>query len=350
MYFKSDNSGHAAPQIMDAMVAANNGYQGSYGADDIMDRVRNKIREIFEAPEAAVYLVATGTAANSLSLATLVDPWSSIYCADTAHVEWDECGAPEFFTGGAKLVLNPTEAGRMLPDALRARLAEGTNKDVHQVQRGALTITNVTEVGGVYSAAQVAELAGMAKGYGMGVHMDGARFANAIAASNASPAEMTWRAGVDVLSFGGTKNGCVGVEAVVLFDPAKAWEFELRRKRGGHLFSKHRYLSAQMDAYLEDGLWLDLARQANRAGQRLSDGLKAQGKEMLYAQDANMIFAAWSRGDHRRVQAGGGAYYLWPHTADLDGPEGDQVACRLVTNWATTDEDVDRFLSLVAGG
>lgn len=350
MYFKSDNSGYAAPQIMEAMVAANTGYEGSYGADRIMDRVRDKIRDIFEAPEAAVYLVATGTAANSLSLATLVDPWSSIYCADTAHVEWDECGAPEFFTGGAKLVLNATEAGRMLPDALAAKLAEGTNKDVHQVQRGALSITNVTEVGGVYSASQVADLAAMAKGYGMGVHMDGARFANAIVASNASPAEMTWRAGVDVLSFGGTKNGCAGVEAVVLFDPEKAWEFELRRKRGGHLFSKHRYLSAQMDAYLEDGLWLDLARQANRAGARLTEGLKAAGAEMLYAQDANMIFAAWSRGEHRRILDNGAAYYLWPHTAELDGPEDDRVACRLVTNWATTDADVDAFLDLVNAG
>ena len=347
MYFKSDNSGYAAPQIMDAVVAANTGYEGSYGADRIMDRVRDKIRDIFEAPDAAVYLVATGTAANSLSLATLVDPWSSIYCSDVAHVEWDECGAPEFFTGGAKLIPNRSEAGRIDPDALRERLAAGTNKDVHQVQRGALTLTNVTEVGGVYSTTQVSALAAMAKSYGMGVHIDGARFANAIVSSNASPAEMTWRAGVDVLSFGGTKNGCLGVEAVVLFDPDKAWEFELRRKRAGHLFSKHRYLSAQMDAYLENGLWLDLARQANAASARLAGGLRDAGKDLLYAQDANMIFAQWSRGEHRRILDNGAAYYLWPHTAELDGPAEDTVACRLVCNWATTSTDVDAFLDLV---
>ncbi len=349
MYFKSDNSGGAAPQIIDAIAAANSGYQSAYGDDTIMARVRDQIREIFEAPEAAVYLVATGTAANSLSLATLVDPWSSIYCSETAHVEWDECGAPEFFTGGAKLVLCAETSGRIEPDALAAKLAIGTNKDVHQVQRGALSITNVTEVGGVYTTAHVAELAAMAKGYGMGVHMDGARFANAIVASNASPAEMTWRAGVDVLSFGGTKNGCIGVEAVVFFDPKHAWEFELRRKRGGHLFSKHRYLSAQMDAYLTDGLWLDLARNANAAGKRLTDGLRNAGKEMLYAQDANMIFAQWSRADHRRILENGAAYYLWPHTAELDGPDDDIVACRLVTNWSTTEADVDGFLELVRG-
>lgn len=348
MFFNSDNGGPAAPQIMAAMAEANAGNSAAYGADAIMDEVRSRIRDIFEAPDAAVYLVATGTAANALSLATLVDPWSSIYCADTAHVEWDECGAPEFYSGGAKLVLNQTEAGRMIPESLARRLSEGTNKDVHQVQRGALSITNVTEVGGVYSTDQVAELAGLAKGYGMGVHLDGARFANAIVATNASPADMTWRAGVDVLSFGGTKNGCIGVEAVVLFDPERAWEFELRRKRGGHLFSKHRYLSAQMNAYLDGGLWLDLARQANGAGQRLAQGLARAGISMLFAQDANMIFFEASRATHRHLLTHGASYYLWPHTAELDGDPDEILGCRLVCNWATTAEDVDGFLDLLS--
>ncbi len=171
--------------------------------------------------------------------------------------------------------------------------------------------------------------------------MDGARFANALAATNASPAEMTWRAGVDVLSFGGTKNGLMGVEAVILFDPAKAWEFELRRKRGGHLFSKHRYLSAQMDAYLQDDLWMRLARRANAMGSRLSRGIAAlPGRRLMHPVEANMMFAQLPQAAHDRAKGAGAAYYQMPHLGD--------GACRLVCSWSTTESDVDRFLELVA--
>ena len=252
MFFASDNSSPAHPNVMKALEKANAGYMGSYGGDPIMDEVRDRIRDLFEAPDAAVYLVSTGSTANALSIATFCPPWGAVYCHRHAHVEEDECGAPDFYTGGAKLVLIDGADAKMDAAHLRRKVAGAAHVGVHNVQRGMISITNVTEMGAVYSAAEVAELAAIGKEFDIPVHLDGARFANALVSSGATAAEMTWKAGVDVVSFGGTKNGLMGVEAVVIFDPAKAWEFELRRKRGGHLFSKHRYLSAQMLAYLTD--------------------------------------------------------------------------------------------------
>jgi len=274
-------------------------------------------------------------------------PWSAIYCHELSHIEEDECNAPEFFTGGAKLRLVGGENAKIDPEQLKKMVDSGTDAFVHWPQRGALSITNVTERGGVYTVSEVAALAAIAKGHDLPVHMDGARFANALVSTNASPSEMTWRAGVDVLSFGGTKNGLLGVEAVVFFDPRHAWEFELRRKRAGHLFSKHRYLSAQMEAYLTDELWLKLARLANGAADKLRSGLKEAGAEILFGSDANMTYASFSRGAHRRAMEGGAKYYLNDANASLDGPDGDYLGCRLVTNWASTDEDISGFLELL---
>ncbi|TKA95461.1 low specificity L-threonine aldolase, partial [Cereibacter changlensis] len=281
MFFASDNASAVPPQIMAALSAANEGFAMPYGRDPIMTEVRDRIREIFEAPEAAVYLVATGTAANSLALATLCEPWSATFCHSAAHIQMDECGAPEFY-GSGKLVLVEGAHGKIDPVALDAAIRTASGGGVHGVQPAALSLTNVTEAGTVYSPAEVARLCAIAKAQGLACHMDGARFANALVAAGCSPAEMTWKAGIDVLSFGGTKNGLMGVEAVVLFDPQKAWEFELRRKRGAHLFSKHRYLSAQMQGYLEDDLWLDLAARANAAAARLAEGLAAAGATLLH--------------------------------------------------------------------
>ena len=350
MFFASDNSSGAAPEIMAALTAANDGYAMPYGNDPIMARVRARIREIFEAPEAAVYLVATGTTANALSLAILANPWDAVFCHRVAHVQEDECGAPEFYTGGAKLVLVEGRDAKMTPETLGRAIAETGRGGVHGVQRGPLTITNATEAGTVYSAEEVAALAALARDAGLSVHMDGARFANALVAAGCTPAEMTWKAGVDVLSFGGTKNGCMGVEAVVIFDPAKAWEFELRRKRGGHLFSKHRYLSAQMDAYLADDLWLRLARQANAVALTLSRGLLSiPGASLVHPTQANAVFAAWPVAGHRRAQEAGAKYYLWPHGQTRDGPDDEPVSARLVCSWSTTTADVDRFVAAVQG-
>lgn len=348
MFFASDNSGPCAPEVMQALNAVNTGYQGSYGADESMDRVRTKIREIFEAPDAAVYLVGTGTAANALALATITEPWSAIYCHTLSHIEEDECNAPEFFTGGAKLHLVSGDDAKIAPDALKAALRAGTDSFVHAAQRGALSVTNVTERGAVYSAAEVAELCAIAKSYKLPCHMDGARFANAIVSTGATPAEMTWKAGIDVLSFGGTKNGLLGVEAVIFFDPEHAWEFELRRKRAGHLFSKHRYLSAQMEAYLTDNLWLELAAKSNGAADSLRAGLTAAGAELLFGHDANMTYALLSRGQHRAAQDAGAQYYFTELDASLDGPDDEMLGCRLVTNWSTTEADVDAFIGCIA--
>jgi threonine aldolase len=336
MRFASDNTSGAAPEIMAAIVKANEGYERSYGADAAMARVTGLVRDIFEAPEAVVHLVATGTAANALAIATHCPPWGAVFCHEHAHIAEDECNAPEFYSG-AKLVLVPGAQGKMTPETLGQSLARTGEGGVHGVQRGMVSLTTVTEAGSVYSVAEIAALTALAKAHGIPCHLDGARFANALVAGNASAAELTWRAGIDVLSLGGTKNGCLGVEAVVLFDPSRAWEFELRRKRGGHLFSKHRFLSAQMEAYLTGGLWLRLARQANATGQRLAQGLR-QRQAHVPDVPANMMFPEWDLGHHDRLDAAGAQYYRLP------APAGRERA-RLVTSWSTTEADVDAFLS-----
>jgi len=349
MFFASDNTGKTHPDIMQAVVDANDGYAMPYGDDDLAVQVRDRVREIFEAPEAAVYLVATGTAANVLSLATFSNPWDTVFCSPVAHIHEDECNAPEFYMGGAKLTLVPADQAKMTPKALRKSIEAEEGRGVHGPQRGPVSITNVTERGTVYSIREISALADVAKGFGLPVHLDGARLANALVATNATPADMTWKAGVDVVSLGGTKNGCMGVEAVVMFDPKRAWEFELRRKRGAHLFSKHRFLSAQMLAYLHDGLWLDLAKRANAANARLAAGLNGiDHASYQYAPQANMSFAGWSRAGHQRLHDAGAKYYVWE--GSLEGTDPDEIlTARMVCDWAATHENIDRFIDLVRG-
>lgn len=343
MWFTSDNASGAAPEVMAAVVAANDGYTRGYGAEQLMDRVRSEIRSAFAAPEAAVYLVPTGTVANALSLAVLCPPWGGVFCHTHSHIVEDECGAPEFYMTGGRLVQVDGAHGKMDPAALAGAIEKAKGSGVHGIQPGAVSITNVTEAGTVHSVAEVAALSAIARAHGLPVHMDGARFANALVATGANPAEMTWQAGVDVLSFGGTKNGCMGVEAVVIFDPARAWEFELRRKRGGHLQSKHRFLSAQMVGYLEDGLWLRLAAHANTMAARMARGLaQMPGVTLRHAVDANILFPEWDAGTHARLRAAGAEYY--PGAA----PAGREAA-RLVTGWSTIEADVDGFLTALRG-
>jgi threonine aldolase len=340
MQFASDNTGPVHPAVMDALVAANVGYASSYGADDLTARVTAQIRETFEAPDAAVYLVATGTAANALSLACLAQPWQTVFCARHAHIQEDECGAPEFFSNGAKLTLVDETDGRMDPDALARAIAAEESRGVHGVQRGPVSITQATELGTVHDLSTLRTLTEAARSHGLHVHMDGARFANALVRLGCTPAEMTWKAGVDVLSFGGTKNGLMAVEAVVMFDPAKAWELELRRKRAAHLFSKHRYLAAQMAAYLDGGLWLDLAARANAQADRLASGLAARGIDLVAPVEANMVFARLPRDADARLRAAGAQYIEWDSPADATAP----VTARLVCDWSTPDSAIDAFL------
>jgi threonine aldolase len=346
MYLASDNTGPAHPKVMARVVDANQHYAMPYGADPIMDEVRTRMREIFEAPQAAVYLVSTGTAANALALACYTQPWQTVFCAPVAHIQEDECNAPEFFSAGAKLTLVPGE-DKMTPEALRASILGEEIRGVHGPQRGPVSITQVTERGGVYSLPELAALTTVARDFGLPVHLDGARFANALVKLGCTAAEMTWKAGVDVVSFGGTKNGCMGVEAVIFFDPEKAWEFELRRKRGAHLFSKHRYLSAQMAGYPADDVWLDTARAANAKAARLAEGLRSAGAEMVHPPEANMIFAAFPRRIHTALHEAGARYYVWEGNLEGEDPEEALVA-RLVCDWSLPDAEIDRFLSFFA--
>ena len=349
MWFMSDNTQPAAPEIVAALVRANEGHVPSYGADAAMARVRAQLGAVFEAPEAAIHLVATGTAANALALACLCPPWGAVYCHGEAHVNYDECGAPEFYSAGAKLVPLAGDHGRVDPAALAAALAIGKGASVHNAQPAALSLTNATEAGTVYDPDALAALAGAAHAAGLAVHLDGARFANAVASLGCTPAELSWKAGVDVLTLGGTKDGCLGAEAVIFFDRERAGTFELRRKRGGHLFSKHRYLAAQVEAWLADGLWLDLAARANARAAALGQALAAiPGVSLAHPVEANAVFARWPRGLHRAVMAAGAEYHLWDFDATLDGPDDEPLLARLVCGWATTDDEVREMVALLA--
>lgn len=348
MHFASDNAGPVHPKILDALARANDGWVKGYGNDDITKRATDRVRDLFEAPDAAVYFVPTGTSCNALILATLAQPTDTIFTVAEAHIHEDECNAPEFYTGGAKLTLIESESARMDPDALLAQMVKRAEFGVHGPQPGPVSITQVTERGTVYSLDHIKALADVAHAHGTKLHLDGARFANACVALGCTPAEMSWKAGVDAVSFGGTKNGCMGVEAAVFFDPESAWQFKLRRKRAGHLFSKHRYLSAQMDAYLTDDLWHDLATLANDASNRLKRAI-AQIPEVSFRWEpqANMIFANFQRATHLRLQAAGLPSYHWDGT--LDGDPTKDATSRLVTDWSCPDDAIEAFAAHLRG-
>lgn len=349
MIFTSDNASGAAPEIMAALAEAEQGYAMPYGNDPLTARAQDRVREVFEAPDAAVYFVATGTAANALSLACLCPPWATVYCHRGSHIEEDECAAPEFYTGGAKLTLLDGEDAKMTEEGLASAIAGAAPVGVHNVQRGALSLTQATEAGAAYTLEEVRRLAGIARNAGLPVHMDGTRLANALARQNVSPAEMTWKVGIDVLCLGATKNGAMAAEAVILFDPERAWEFELRRKRGGHLFSKMRFISAQMDAYLTDGLWLRLAAHSNAMADRLADGInKTPGARVTNTIGANMLFPEITLAQHKRLQEAGAGYYTMSEF-DPNGADDQVIRIRLVASFRTTEDDVERFLEALAG-
>jgi threonine aldolase len=345
MFFASDNTGPAHPSVVEALARANTGYAPAYGADAWTARAVAGIRNALDAPQASVNLMALGTAANAIALATLCDPWDTVFCTPVAHIHEDECNAPEFYTGGAKLTLVGT-GEKMTPEALRAAILAEGSRGVHGPQRGPVSITQATEKGTLYTPEEVAALAAVAHDFGLPLHMDGARLANALASLGCSAAEMTWKAGVDALSFGGTKNGLICVEALVMFDPARDWEVQLRRKRGAQLFSKHRFLAAQMLAYLEDGLWLDLAARANANCARLAEGLAATGQaRLLYPPQANIVFADMPRSLHQRLLAAGVQYTVWSGDPQK-GPADAPLPARLVCDWSLDPAEIDRFLAL----
>ena len=349
MNFASDNTGPVHPNVMAALIAANTGYALPYGGDDLTAQTIQNIRDLFEAPDAAVFLVSLGTAANSLILATLSQPWETVFCHTVAHIHEDECNAPEFYSGGTKLTLVPGPEAKMTAENLRRSILAEETRGVHGPQRGPVSLTQATERGTIYSLKEIQKISATAEEFGLPVHMDGARFANAVQSLGCSAAEMTWKSGVDAVTFGGTKNGLMAVEAVIFFNPKHAWEFELRRKRGAHLFSKHRFLAAQMQSYLAGDLWLDMAKKSNDASARLVQGLKQIPEVQIdFEPQANIIFAQWARAAHQRLHAAGAQYYVMAgdHTT---GPSDELLPARLVTDWSTTPENVDKFLDILRG-
>ena len=347
MNFASDNVYGVDPRILQAMVDANSRLTDvSYCHDDGSREVEARLSQIFE-KEVKAFLVVNGTGANSLALSAICPTFGGVFCHEMSHINTDECNCPELFMGGGKLITMPGKDAKLTPAVFAEKLSQFGHGE-HGAKPCALSITSATELGTVYTPAEIKALSDVAKPRGMKVHMDGARFANALAGSGAAPADLTWRAGVDVLSLGGTKNGCFGVEAVVIFDPAKAWEFELRRKRAGHLMSKHRFLSAQMEAYLADGLWLRLAAQANRMADRLAQALAAlPGGSLVHPREGNIVFACFPRALHRRATEAGGHYYLWPFDQSLDGADEELLSARFVCSWSTIEADVDALLAVL---
>lgn len=337
MNFGSDNTTGASPEILAALAAANTGQVMPYGNDDATRAIEARVAALFET-EARVFLVPTGTAANALALTALCPPHGAVFCHALAHIHTDECGAPEFYTGGAKLVPLSADHAKVRAGDLAAEL-DKPDRGVHHVRPSALSISQIAETGAVYTPAEVADLAAIARAKGLKVHMDGARFANAVAALGCSPADLTWRAGVDVLCFGATKNGALMAEAVVVFDPALAEALPYRRKRGGHLASKMRFLSAQFDAYLTDDLWLRNARHANAVARRLADGLAAlPAMTLAWPADANEVFVDMPLAVADGLQADGFGFYRWQ-------PEGARVRVRLVTAFSSDPTDADALVA-----
>ena len=331
MRFFSDNAAAAHPRVIEA-IAASNRVDTAYDGDEWSARLDGAFSELFET-QVRAFWVTTGTAANCLALAALCPPYRGILCHKDAHIEVDEAGAPGFFTGGAKLILVDGPGAKVTPDAVN-QACDAIRQDVHQVQPAALSVTNATEYGLVYRAAEVAALGALAKQRGLALHMDGARFANALATTGESPADVTWRAGVDALSFGFVKNGGLNAEALILFRTELADEIAVRRKRAGHLASKGRMLAAQILALLEDGLWLENAQAANAAAQTLA---KAAPGRLVYPVEANELFLKVSPDEAAALTAQGFDFYDW-------GP-GE---IRLVTSWDQRREDVERLSAALA--
>ena len=335
--FASDNISSACPEVMEALAKANEANSPSYGEDPWTRDLAVRLGEIFETP-VTVFPVTTGTAANALALSTLTPAFGKIFCHELAHINTDECGAPELFTGGAKLIDMPGANGRITAKALEETIYGAGN--VHHAQPASVSITQACESGTVYSIEEIEAIAAVAHSHNLSMHMDGARFANALATLGVTPAQMTWQAGIDVLSFGGTKNGCLAAEAVVFFKPELVGDFPFLQKRAGQLLSKSRFISSQFAGYLADDVWMRNARQANAMAQRLSKGLAdLPGLELAYPTQSNEVFVVMPAALIDRLSATG----LAINDEELDGK-----AVRFVAAWNTTESEVDALLAVLS--
>lgn len=342
MNFASDNVMGASRKVLQALLDANDGAETAYGTDSHTARASELMAEAFE-HEVSVFLVATGTGANALALSALTPPWGSVFCHAESHVIDDECGAPEMFTDGAKLVGIEGHSGKFTPAGLRAALERYPRGVVKAVQPSAVSISQVTEAGTLYTLEEIDGIAAVAREAGLRLHLDGARFANAMVALGCSAAEMTWKRGVDVVTFGATKNGCLACEAVVFFDKTLAENFQYRRKRSGHTLSKGRLLGAQLAAYLSDGHWIDNARHANRMAQILSQGLAAApGVRLVWPAEANEVFVVVSPSVDRAIRTAGFRGAPWSSGSLPPGFEiaPDEVFLRFVMSFASDEEQV----------
>ncbi|MFB2836808.1 threonine aldolase family protein [Floridanema evergladense] len=336
MNFCSDNVTGVAPEIMTALIAANQGTAMPYGNDEYTQRLQSLFSELFET-NVIVFPVATGSAANSLALSVITPPYGAIYCHNESHINLDECGAPEFYTAGAKLITIPGEDGKFSADDLAGILKKAGVGIVHHIQPAAVSITQATEAGTVYTVDEIRQIAEVVRAYNLSLHLDGARFANSVVSLGCTPADLTWRAGVDVLSFGATKNGAMAAEAVIFFNHKLAETFAFRRKRGGHLFSKMRFLSVQLEAYIKDDLWLKNAAHANKMAAKLVAGLSnLPGAKLCHPVEVNEIFIQLPEPAIEGLFAEGFQFYRW---------EGeDSNTLRLVTAFNTKEEDVNAFI------
>jgi threonine aldolase len=349
MHFGSDNVVGASQKVLDALVAANTGALSSYGEDEMAKAVEQQFSRIFER-DVSVFLMSTGTAANGLALACLTPAWGEVFCHPDSHVMTDECGGPENWTGGAKLTPLPGVGGKILPATLRAAL-EAPRRGIHSVAPATLSLTNLTECGTAYSAAETAMLAGIAKEHGLKVHLDGARFSNALAGGESTPAELTWKSGVDVLCLGATKNGALAAEAVIFFDTSLAQTAQYRRMRGGHLISKGRLLSSQFMGWLADDHWLELARKANAAARRLATGLrKLPHMRLAWKVAGNEVFVVMPEKLEQRLLAQGFRFYRWRHLSmnPKTMPKKGEVLCRMVCSYQTENAAIDQLIAAAA--
>ena len=335
--FASDNVTSACPEVMDALIKANLGISNSYGDDEWSSILKTTLSEVFET-ELEVYLAVTGTASNALALSALAPVYGKIYCHELSHINTDECGAPELFTGGAKLNPMRSSTGRVQAKDLE-EIVRGSG-NVHVTQPSVVSITQSCETGTVYQLQEIRDIAKIAHEFKMSVHMDGARFANALVSLDVSPAEMTWKSGVDVLTLGGTKNGCLAAEAIIFFKPEMVGDFPFLHKRSGQLLSKMRFISSQMNAYVSDDVWIKNAKHANAMAKILSEGLNHFSNiELAYPTESNEIFVHLPKDVIDYLNSSG---------YDVNEEELDGKAVRFVTAWDTKLEDVENLLEKLA--
>ncbi|HFD11692.1 MAG TPA: low specificity L-threonine aldolase [Crenotrichaceae bacterium] len=349
MNFASDNWAGVHPAISDRLTQEANGFSAAYGASKLDKKIEQQFNQLFER-EVAVFFVATGTAANSLALAAVNKPGGVTFCHREAHMLEDECGAPEFFTHGARLAPVDGELGKIDPENLIYEIARFPPDFIHAGQPMAISITQATEIGTVYTVDEIRAIAAIAKSKQLPLHMDGARFANALVSLNLTPAEMTWKAGVDIISFGATKNGCWCAEALVFTDPHMAKDLPFIRKRAAQLFSKTRFIASQFDAYLNNDLWLDLARHANTLAQHLCAGITNSNSARLgWKSETNEVFCIIDKTTAEKLRNHGAVFHEWNTPRSLQHLTQDhEILIRLVTSFSTEPAQVDEFVDLLS--